>query len=141
MANLFKIRINTPGGVLLEDSIILAELDTTEGKYAIMANHTPIIGAFKAGHLYLRDQRNNRDDTIINYGAFRFDNNTLDIFTDFFAFTRDINDKVWIERQKLIDHAISLQKTNNVDKSYEMIQLKLKENMANLKKLADNKIK
>lgn len=141
MANLFKIRINTPGGILLEDNIILAEINTTEGKYAIMADHTPIIGAFKAGHLYIRDERNNRDDTIINYGAFRFDQNILDIFTDFFAFANKIDDQVLLERQKVIDRVINLQQKNNTDKTYETLQFKLKQNMNKLRRLIEGETK
>lgn len=139
MTKLFKIQVNTPSGIYFEDDILSAEINTETGRLVILANHAPVIGSFKPSHFYIRDQKNNRVDTIINYGVFRFDNNVLYLFTDFFTFANKINEDVFEKRQEQINLVLKEQKLHNENYTYDKVEKQLFDNLNELKKLSRNK--
>lgn len=131
----FHLIINTPTGILFEDDIIQAEVCSSKGYYALLADHSPIIGALQTSICYIRDQKNNHVQTIVNEGVFQFNKNTLNIFTDFFCF--DDRDKVDIIkiRQEKIAKVLNSKHIN--DKTFISTTNKLKENISQLRKLAN----
>ena len=131
----FHLKVNTPTGILFEDDVLQAELCSPLGYYAILADHAPVIGSLKTSICYIRDQKNNRVKTIVNNGVFQYDKNELNIFTDFFCFSDKVNENIFRTRQEKIDQILK-QKTND-SRSYNLIQTQLKENLTELKKLAD----
>ena len=131
----FHLKVNTTTGILFEDNILQAELCTSSGYYAILADHAPIIGTLNTSICYIRDEMNNRVKTIVNKGVFQFNENVLNIFTDFFCFSDKINEDIFKTRQEKIDQILK-QKSNDT-KTYDLIQKELKENLSKLRKLAN----
>lgn len=103
----FKLKINTPEGVFFEDEVLQVEIKTPNGYMAILANHAPLIGAIAPSVCYIRDIRNNRVSSIISGGMFYTDNNELNIITDFFDFTDNVNESVLAKREEKIKMAIN----------------------------------
>lgn len=130
----FHLIINTPTGILFEDDIIQAEVCSSSGYYALLADHSPVIGSLKTSICYLRDQKNNRVKTIVNNGIFQFDKNVLNIFTDFFCFYNDDKNDILKIRQEKIDQVLNSKINDN--KIFSMTLDKLKENLNQLKKIA-----
>ena len=130
----FHLIVNTPTGILFEDDVIQVEIYSSKGYYALLADHSPIIGALQTSICYIRDQKNNRVQTIVNEGVFQFNKNVLNIFTDFFCF--DDRDKINIlkTRQEKIAQVLNSKHVN--DKTFISTTNKLKENISQLKKLA-----
>ncbi|WEK82864.1 MAG: hypothetical protein L3I91_01860 [Mycoplasma sp.] len=139
MPKLFKLKVNTPAGILFEDDILAAEIFTDEGKIVFLADHTPAIGSFIPSHCYFRDQKNNRVDTIINNGVFRFDQNSLNLFTDFFVFAKDANEDVFESRMKQIKEVLKEKAQHQKNSTYDAVQAKLEENLRHLRELASKK--
>ncbi len=138
MSQLFKLKVNTPEGILFEDDILQADINTISGWQGILANHAPIIGAFNTSHLFVKDQKNNRVDIIISQGIFEFNNNVLNIFTNLFVFAKNFNQSaIKVQEDKLME-IIQQQKLNAQAKSYEYLQFKLKKNISELQKLVNN---
>ena len=136
MAKTFHLKVNTTTGILFEDDILQAELRTSSGYYAILADHAPVIGTLNTSICYIRDQKNNRVKTIVNKGVFQFNENILNIFTDFFCFSDKNNEDIFKTRQEKIDQILK-QKSNDTE-VYNLIQTELKENLSKLRKLADS---
>ncbi len=130
----FHLVVNTPTGILFEDDIIQAEICSSKGYYVLLVNHAPIIGAMRTSVLYFRDQNNNRIQTIVNEGAFHFNENVLNIFTDFFCFNNQDKVNVLKIRQEQIQKVLKSKYAN--EKEHEHITSKLKENILQLKKFA-----
>jgi F-type H+-transporting ATPase subunit epsilon len=134
MAKLFRLKINTPGGIFFEDDILQIELATPAGYVGILADHQPVIGALIPSLCYIRDNRGNRLPAIVNGGMFRTDGKTINIITDFFDFTEHINESTFAKRKARIEQIASRKFTDN--KVYEQIQLQLSEQLNKLRKLA-----
>ena len=81
---LFKIRVNLPTGLFFEDEINSAEIKTNDGYYVILVNHSPVISSISTSVCYIRDNNNKKTPFIIGQGIFKFENNILDIYTNFF---------------------------------------------------------
>jgi F0F1-type ATP synthase epsilon subunit len=131
----FHLKVNTPTGILFEDDVLQAELCSSTGYYALLADHAPVIGTLNTSICYIRDQKNNRVKTIVNKGVFQFNENELNIFTDFFCFSDKANEDIFKTRQEKIDQILK-QKSNDTV-AYNLIQTELKENLSKLKKLAN----
>lgn len=131
---IFKLKVNTPNGLLFEDDILQIEIKETQGYITILADHAPVVGSFLPSLCYIRDQKNNRVPVVINQGVFYFNENQIDIYTDFFYFVKDITEDIFAKRQKIVDETIRLSKLNQTNDN--MLDLKLKENLQQLKKLS-----
>ena len=116
-AKTFHLKVNTTTGILFEDDVLQAELCSSTGYYALLADHAPVIGTLNTSICYIRDQKNNRVKTIVNKGVFQF------------------NEDIFKTRQEKIDQILK-QKSNNTV-AYNLIQTELKENLSELKKLAN----
>jgi len=134
MANAFRLKVNTPNGILFEDEILQIELKTKEGYLAILANHAPLIGSIEPSICYIRDLKNNRVSALINQGMFEVRDNVINVITDFFDFTTNVNVSVIEARQKKIEQALK-KRDIKLLKDYENIEITLEQNMDNLKKL------
>ena len=130
----FHLVINTPTGILFEDDIIQAEICSLNGYYALLVNHAPIIGIVRTSVLYIRDQKNNRVQTIVNEGVFRFNENVLNIFTDFFCFNNQNKTNILKIRQEQVYKVLNSKHASQ--KEYVHITNKLKENISQLEKIA-----
>ncbi|MDE6477461.1 MAG: ATP synthase F1 subunit epsilon [Mycoplasmoidaceae bacterium] len=130
----FKLKINTPEGIFFEDDILQIELKTSTGYIAILANHAPLIGAIVPSVCYIRDIRNNRVSAVINGGMFYTNNNEINVITDFFDFTNNINESVIAKREQKIKQAIS-NKTFSSEVAIEKIQTKLEKELNDLRKI------
>ncbi len=130
----FKLKINTPEGIFFEDDILQIELKTSTGYIAILANHAPLIGAIVPSVCYIRDIRNNRVSAVINGGMFYTNNNEINVITDFFDFTNNINESVIAKREQKIKQAIS-NKTFSSEIAIEKIQTKLEKELNDLRKI------
>lgn len=130
----FKLKINTPEGIFFEDDILQIELKTSTGYIAILANHAPLIGAIVPSICYIRDIRNNRVSAVINGGMFYTNNNEINVITDFFDFTNNINESVIAKREQKIKQAIS-NKTFSSEIAIEKIQTKLEKELNDLRKI------
>ncbi len=130
----FKLKINTPEGIFFEDDILQIELKTSSGYIAILANHAPLIGAIVPSVCYIRDIRNNRVSAIINGGMFYTNNNEINVITDFFDFTNNINESVIAKREEKIRQAIN-NKTFSSEIAVERIQTKLEKELNDLRKI------
>ena len=139
MANGFKLKVYTPGGVLFEDNISQASIHTDEGWIGLLANHAPLIGSFEDSHFYARDLENNQVDTIVGAGIFEFNNNVLSLFTNFFALATEINENAFDRIEKELNNAIEKQKTTISDSTMNAISLQLKKNLNHLKEITAKK--
>jgi ATP synthase F1 epsilon subunit len=135
MAKLFKLKVNTPNGIFFEDDIFQIELRTNNGYIGILAEHAPIIGAIVPSVCYIRDSKNNRLPAVINNGIFKMDGKTINVITDFFDFTENINDSVFKRREEQIKNAIS-NKNITDSQTFEKIKLKLQSELDKLKELS-----
>lgn len=130
----FHLIINTPTGILFEDDILQAEVCSSNGYYALLADHSPVIGSLRTSICYLSDQKNNRVKTIVNSGVFQFNKNVLNIFTDFFCFCNDDKGNILKIRQEKIDQVLNSKFNDN--KIFSVALDELKENLNQLKKIA-----
>lgn len=135
MAKLFRLKVNTPNGIFFEDDIFQIELKTANGYIGILADHAPVIGAIVPSVCYIRDNRNNRLPAVINNGIFKMDGKTINVITDFFDFTKNINDSVFKMREEQIQSAIS-KKSTSESQTFEKIKLKLQSELDKLKELS-----
>ncbi len=130
----FKLKINTPEGVFFEDEVLQVEIKTPNGYMAILANHAPLIGAIAPSVCYIRDIRNNRVSSIISGGMFYTDNNELNIITDFFDFTDNVNESVLAKREEKIKMAIN-NKSLSGSVAMQKIQTRLEKSLNDLRKI------
>ena len=136
MARTFKLKVYTPAGVLFEDNITQASIHSSEGWISLLANHAPLIGSFTTSHFYVRDEGSNKVDTIISDGIFEFDNNTLNLFTNFFAFTKEINENAFKRIENELNEALERQKAMAPDPTINAINNQLKNSLNQLKKIS-----
>ena len=136
MARSFKLKVYTPAGVLFEDNISQASVHTSDGWISLLANHAPLIGAFQTSHLYVRDLDNNKVDTIVGEGIFEFNMNTLNLFTNFFAFAKEINENAFDRIEKELNESLAKQATMGSDAAINAISKQLMESINQLKKLS-----
>ena len=139
MAKTFKLKVYTPAGVLFEDNISQASIHTSEGWISLLANHAPLIGSFEASHLYVRDLNNNQVDTIIGEGIFSFNCNTFSLFTNFFAFAKEINENAFDRIEKELNTALAKQENIAPDAAINMISKQLLDSINKLKKISAKK--
>jgi F0F1-type ATP synthase epsilon subunit len=135
MAKQFHLKVNTPNGIFFEDDIFQIELRTINGYIGILADHAPIIGAVIPSLCYIRDIKGNRLSAVINNGIFKMDGKTINITTDFFDFTKNINDTIFRLREQQIQNAIS-SKSNSESQAFEKIKLKLQSELDKLRELS-----
>lgn len=135
MPKQFHLKVNTPNGIFFEDDIFQIELKTANGYIGILAEHAPIIGAIVPSICYIRDIKGNRLPAVINNGIFKMDGKTINVITDFFDFTKDINDSVFNKREEQIKKAIS-NKNMSDSQAFEKIKLKLQSELDKLKHLS-----
>lgn len=95
MAKTFRVKVITPIGVNFEDDVIQVELRTKNGYVGILANHQPIVGSCIPSICYFRDAQGERLSVLINSAIFKMDGNELLISTDFFFFTKKIDDNTF----------------------------------------------
>ena len=139
MAKVFKLKVYTPAGVLFEDNISQASVHTSEGWISLLADHAPLIGSFQNSHLYVRDIDNNKVDTIVGEGIFWFNRNVFSLFTNFFAFAKEINENAFDRIEKEINAAFEKQRSMGPDPTIAAIALQLKESINDLKKISSKK--
>jgi F-type H+-transporting ATPase subunit epsilon len=133
MAKLFKLKVNTPGGIFFQDDILQIELRTPSGYLAILADHQPTIGALMPSLCFIRNNRGSRLSAVVNGGMFRTDGKTINLITDFFDFTTNINESTFEKRRARIEQIAKNKFTDN--KVYEQIQIQLAEQLSKLKKI------
>lgn len=135
MPKQFRLKVNTPNGIFFEDDIFQIELKTIKGYLAILAEHAPVIGAIIPSICYIRNIKGDRLSAVINNGIFEMDGKTINIITDFFDFTQNINDSVFKLREAQIQKIIS-NKNKDDSQVFEKIKLKLQSELDKLKQLS-----
>jgi ATP synthase F1 epsilon subunit len=135
MPKQFRLKVNTPSGVFFEDDIFQIELRTPQGYIGILADHSPVIGAIIPSICYIRDIKGNRLSAVINNGIFEMDGKSINVISDFFDFTTNINDSVFKVREAQIQKAIS-SKSISESQSFEKIKLKLQSELDKLRELS-----
>jgi F-type H+-transporting ATPase subunit epsilon len=135
MPKQFHLKVNTPSGIFFEDDIFQIELRTTSGYIGILADHAPIIGGIVPSICYIRDNKGNRLPAVINNGIFKMDGKTINVITDFFDFTKNINDSVFKLREQQIQSAINNKNLTDAQ-AYEKVKIKLQSELNKLKELS-----
>ncbi|MDR2823005.1 MAG: ATP synthase F1 subunit epsilon [Mycoplasmataceae bacterium] len=135
MAKEFKLKINTPSGIFFEDNVFQVELKTVNGYIGILNDHAPMIGSVIPSICFIRDAKGNRLSALINNAIFKMDGKVLNIITDYFDFTDNVDDSVFEKRKKQIDRALN-NKNIKDSKSYALIETKLEQELNQLKKIA-----
>lgn len=139
MSQLFHLKVNTPNGVLFEDDIYQCSINTITGWRGFLANASPLIGAFNTSHFLVLDQRKNKVDIIIGRGIFQYNENTLNLFTNYFAFATNLNQDAMKAQEEQIKETLASQMQNQEnDEHFEVLQLKLKEHINEFYKLLHN---
>jgi ATP synthase F1 epsilon subunit len=139
MANTIRLKVNTPAGTFFENDIFQIEIKTPTGYVAFLAKHAPMIGSFDPSIMYIRDLDGNRLAAIVNEGIFKVNNNEINVITDFFNFTNDLNVSILEERQKFINKALESSEFTKDISEYEQIQYKLQKQFNELKKIINKK--
>ena len=139
MAKTFRIKVYTPSGILFEDNITQAQVNANDGWIGILADRAPLIGAFHASHFYIYDEQRNKVDTIVGPGIFEFNCNEFNVFTDFFAFAKEIDENVFAQREKQLNDVLARQDALGQDKTYSAITIQLKKHLNDLKKVSAKK--
>ncbi|MCF0227352.1 MAG: F0F1 ATP synthase subunit epsilon [Malacoplasma sp.] len=139
MAKQFKLKVYTPSGVLFEDNISQVSFQSSDGWICLLAEHAPLIGSFELSHCYVRDLDNNKVDTIIGHGVFEFNNNVCNVFTNFFAFTKKINENAFERYEKELNITLEKQKAEYGNDVMNAITIYLKKNLNKLKELSRKK--
>ncbi len=107
MKSNFTIRVNLPTGTFFTDRISQFRIKAIGGQILLLPHHAPIVSSFFQTACYIGDLEGNIVRAVANSGIFKFDNNVLDIYTDFFYFSNkkneDIFQKVDAALQNIID--------------------------------------
>jgi F-type H+-transporting ATPase subunit epsilon len=135
MAKQFKLKVNTPAGILFEDNIMQIEIKTPNGMIGILADHQPVIGSILPSICYIRDAKGNRVAALVNTGIFKTDGKMINIITDFFDFADKVNDSVIEKRREKISNALRASADSSNVKLYDGIQRKLQKELEDLTKL------
>lgn len=138
MLKIFKLKVNTPEGVLINEDIFQIEIKTDTGYIGLLANHSPIVGVIETSICYIRDQKNERKGALVNRGIFEFNNNVVTIITDFFQYTENLNKNVLDSREAAINAAIKKITANAADPlRYDKIKLQLEQGIKKLRKVGN----
>ncbi|MCF0227951.1 MAG: hypothetical protein HUJ52_03965 [Malacoplasma sp.] len=139
MAKMFRIKVYTPSGILFEDDITQAQVLASDGWIGFLPDHAPLIGSFNASHFYIYDSQRNKVDTVVGSGIFQFNCNEFNVFTDFFAFAKSIDENVFAQREKQLNDVLARQDALGQDKTYSAITIQLKKHLNDLKKVSAKK--
>ncbi|MDR1991257.1 MAG: hypothetical protein LBP70_00805 [Mycoplasmataceae bacterium] len=135
MPKFFKLKVNTPAGTFFEDDVLQVELKTPNGIIGFLADHQPSIGSILPSLCYIRDVNGNRVQALVNKGIYKMDGQQINIITDFFYLTDQINPSILEIRKQQIEQVVSNKNTINT-KAYENIQRKLLVELEQLSKLS-----
>ncbi|MDR0985430.1 MAG: ATP synthase F1 subunit epsilon [Mycoplasmataceae bacterium] len=134
MAKIFKLKVNTPDGISIQEDIASINLKTSIGELGILAEHEPIIGALIPSTISIQSADGNKVNAIINGGLFKMDGKVLNIITDFFQLTNKLNESVIDRRKEQIEKALA-NKDLSGNKTFKNIQRRLQQELEQLEKV------
>ena len=81
MAKSFRLRVQTPGSIVLEGPAVYCSLPTTDGSVGILADHAPMVCAVREGTALFRMESGEEKKLHLSEGAANVRDNSVTVLT------------------------------------------------------------
>ncbi|MBO5543738.1 MAG: F0F1 ATP synthase subunit epsilon [Oscillospiraceae bacterium] len=81
MAKSFRLRVQTPGSIVLEGLAVYCSLPTTDGSVGILADHAPMVCAVREGTALFRMESGEEKKLHLSEGAANVRDNSVTVLT------------------------------------------------------------
>ena len=106
MTNSFHLLIQTPNKICFDEKISQIDFCSEQGKLSILPNHCSIIGCLCCSPLTIHLLSKKKKIIICNQGFFKFENNELIIFTNFFSLLENFDKKLFLQKKEKLTNAL-----------------------------------
>jgi len=133
-SKLFHLKIAIPSRICFNDNVKSVEICSSEGYLGILPKHIPVIGNTVPSYIFIEQEGNKKKIGVINNGLFSFDDNKLNVVSDFFEFTDDLSIDAIDKRNEVIMKALKEAKIDEARR--HKIETQVSVTTAKLKELA-----